>query len=180
MTYITAHSNTRSLTHWARPGIKPASSWILVGLDKHWAMMGTPDHVIFILQFINVCIILIEFQILNHPCTYLVHGIWSFKCIVEFGLLVFRWGFLHLCNQWYWPVIFFWWYLFLVLLSGWYWPHRMNSVVFLHLISWNNFRRMGISSSLYVWLYYSGQPSSPGLLFGVNFLNYNFSFAMSY
>ena len=29
-TYITAHSNATSLTHWARPGIKPASSWILV------------------------------------------------------------------------------------------------------------------------------------------------------
>ena len=28
--YTTAHSNTRSLTHWARPGIKPASSRILV------------------------------------------------------------------------------------------------------------------------------------------------------
>ena len=31
-TYTTAHSNTRSLTHWARPGIKPVSSWILVRL----------------------------------------------------------------------------------------------------------------------------------------------------
>jgi len=31
VTYTTAHSNTRSLTHWARPGIKPTSSWILVG-----------------------------------------------------------------------------------------------------------------------------------------------------
>ena len=30
-TYITVHSNTRSLTHWAKPGIKSASSWILVG-----------------------------------------------------------------------------------------------------------------------------------------------------
>ena len=28
--YITAHSNAGSLTHWARPGIEPASSWILV------------------------------------------------------------------------------------------------------------------------------------------------------
>ena len=26
----TAHSNTRSLTHWVRPGMEPASSWILV------------------------------------------------------------------------------------------------------------------------------------------------------
>ena len=25
-----SHSNTRSLTHWASPGIKPASSWMLV------------------------------------------------------------------------------------------------------------------------------------------------------
>jgi len=30
-TYTTAHSNARSLTHGARPGIEPASSWILVG-----------------------------------------------------------------------------------------------------------------------------------------------------
>jgi len=28
--YTTAHSNTGSLTHWARPGIKSVSSWILV------------------------------------------------------------------------------------------------------------------------------------------------------
>ena len=34
--YTTAHSNTRSLTHWARPGIKPTSSWILV--DFFYAM----------------------------------------------------------------------------------------------------------------------------------------------
>ena len=30
-TYTAAHNNTRTLTHWARPGIKPGSSWILVG-----------------------------------------------------------------------------------------------------------------------------------------------------
>ena len=29
-TYIEAHSNARSLTHWAEPGVEPASSWILV------------------------------------------------------------------------------------------------------------------------------------------------------
>ena len=29
-TYAIAHGNTGSLTHWARPGIKPAFSWILV------------------------------------------------------------------------------------------------------------------------------------------------------
>ena len=30
LTYTTAHSNAGSLTHWARPGIEPASSWVLV------------------------------------------------------------------------------------------------------------------------------------------------------
>ena len=30
VTYTTAHGNKRSLTHWARPGIEPASSWTLV------------------------------------------------------------------------------------------------------------------------------------------------------
>ena len=29
-THTTAHGNTGSLTHWARPRIEPASSWILV------------------------------------------------------------------------------------------------------------------------------------------------------
>ena len=29
-TYTTAHGNALSLTHWARPGTEPASSWILV------------------------------------------------------------------------------------------------------------------------------------------------------
>ena len=28
-----SHSNVGSLTHWARRGIEPTSSWILVGLD---------------------------------------------------------------------------------------------------------------------------------------------------
>ena len=30
VTYTTAHHNTLSLTHWARPGIKPATSWLLI------------------------------------------------------------------------------------------------------------------------------------------------------
>ena len=32
VTYTTACGHTGSLTHWVRPGIKPASSWILVRL----------------------------------------------------------------------------------------------------------------------------------------------------
>ena len=37
-----SHSNTGSLTHWVRPGIKPPSSWMLVGFVNCWATMGTP------------------------------------------------------------------------------------------------------------------------------------------
>ena len=36
---------TRSLTHWARPGIEPVSSWLLVRFANHWATMGTPEPV---------------------------------------------------------------------------------------------------------------------------------------
>ena len=41
-THTTTCNNTRSPTRWARPGIKPASSWILIGFVTHWATMGTP------------------------------------------------------------------------------------------------------------------------------------------
>ena len=30
LTYTTAHGNTRPLIHWARPGIEPESSWMLI------------------------------------------------------------------------------------------------------------------------------------------------------
>ena len=33
--------------------------------------------------------------------------VWSFLCVVGFGLLIFWWEFLHLYHQRYWPVIFF-------------------------------------------------------------------------
>ena len=41
LTYTTPHSNAGSLTHRARPGIKPASSWILVGFltaEPQWEL----------------------------------------------------------------------------------------------------------------------------------------------
>ena len=41
-TYATALGNSRSLTHWVRPGIEPTSSWILVKFLTRWATMGSP------------------------------------------------------------------------------------------------------------------------------------------
>ena len=31
------------LTHWARPGIKPTTSWFLVRFVNHWGTTGTPS-----------------------------------------------------------------------------------------------------------------------------------------
>ena len=42
-TYATAHGNAGSLTHWARPGTEPATSWFLVTFINHCATMGTPN-----------------------------------------------------------------------------------------------------------------------------------------
>ena len=46
--HTTAHGNARSVTHWARPGIEPMSSWMLVGFINHWATMGTPYFFFYI------------------------------------------------------------------------------------------------------------------------------------
>ena len=59
LNYTTAHGNARSLTHWAKPGIKPVSSWILAGLVNYWAMIGTPVFTLCILELhCSVCIFL--------------------------------------------------------------------------------------------------------------------------
>ena len=43
VTYTTMHGNTRSWTHWVRPGIEPPSSWILVGFitaEPWWELLN--------------------------------------------------------------------------------------------------------------------------------------------
>ena len=42
-TYTAAHGNTGSLIHWVRPGIKPTSSWVLVGFittEPQWDFLN--------------------------------------------------------------------------------------------------------------------------------------------
>ena len=51
-TYTTAHGNARCLIHRPRPGIEPASSWILVGFVNHWATVGTPWMPCFLSELI--------------------------------------------------------------------------------------------------------------------------------
>ena len=56
-----SHSNTGSLTHWTRPGVKPASSKILVGFLTHWATMGTlfKSHLIFFYFFVFLSFVVV-------------------------------------------------------------------------------------------------------------------------
>ena len=53
--YTTAHSNTGSLTHWARSGIEPATSWFLVGFINYCATTGTPGFAEWRPSFPRVC-----------------------------------------------------------------------------------------------------------------------------
>ena len=49
-TYTTGHDNAGSLTHWARPGIKPMSSRILVRFLNHWAPKQTPSLLVALIH----------------------------------------------------------------------------------------------------------------------------------
>ena len=57
--HTTAHSNTGSSTHLPRPGIKPTTSWFLVGFINHRATMRTPQYTFlkkpFSIPGIEVC-----------------------------------------------------------------------------------------------------------------------------
>ena len=55
-TYATACSNAGSLTHWERPGIEPASLWILVMFLTCWATTEAPS-----VSFFTWCEIRIQF-----------------------------------------------------------------------------------------------------------------------
>jgi len=65
VTYTTAHGNAGSLTHWARPGIELATSWVLVGFVNHCAITGTP----FFFSFFFVDFLMMA--ILTHVRWYL-------------------------------------------------------------------------------------------------------------
>ena len=39
----TVHGNAKSLAHWAKPGIEPTTSLILVGFSTHWATWEFPN-----------------------------------------------------------------------------------------------------------------------------------------
>ena len=67
-TYTTAHGNAGSLTHWARPGIEPKTSWFLVEFVNHWATTGTPS-MNFKLKYLPYS--LVSIYTINATCYFL-------------------------------------------------------------------------------------------------------------
>ena len=116
------------------------------------------------------CITLIDFQIwrilVSLEYTQLDHCVWAFLCVVEFCLLNFCWGFLHLCPsvilaiRFFFCVVVIWlWYQNDGGLIDWVWKCPFLCKF------WKNFRRIGICFCLNVWDNYPVKPSGPGLLF---------------
>ena len=65
LTYTTAHSNVRSPTHWGRPGIEPASSWMLVGF-----ITTEPWRELLVLCFLQNVFIIVDLQC----CQFLLYN----------------------------------------------------------------------------------------------------------
>ena len=111
--------------------------WML-NFIKNFFCIYWDDHMVFILQFVNVYHIdqFVDTEKFLHPWdkSHLIMVNDTLHVLFGVSLLVFCWGFLHLyssvtlaCN------FLFLWYLCLVViaLSGWWWPHRMSLEVFL-------------------------------------------------
>ena len=85
-TNTTTQGNTGSLTHWARPGIKPAASWFLVRFVKHWTMKGTQEDVFLTEKrtmltdsagkYLLADILIFGYYSLTMVSYYLEHRIW--------------------------------------------------------------------------------------------------------
>ena len=97
--------------------------WRVLIINGGWilskAFVASIEIVIWFLSFnlLIWCMTLIDLHIIfaSQEETQIDHDVWAFWCVVEFCLLKFCWGFLHLCSS----VILAYGFLFFVLsLSG--------------------------------------------------------------
>ena len=85
-------------------------SWMMLNFAKCFVCIFWDDRVAFVFCWCGVsrwliCIcwtILVTLRWIQRD-----HGVWSFLCVVGFGLLIFCWEFLYLYSSRYWPIIFF-------------------------------------------------------------------------
>ena len=94
LTYTTAHCNTGSLTHWARPGIEPSSSWIQVRFISAEPWQELPS-VLLLSWFLKIDSILKCSLIQrNNICEFsrLICWLYIFICMhVRLSILVLNW-----------------------------------------------------------------------------------------
>ena len=78
----------RPFMHWARPGIEPISSWVLVGFVNPWATMGTPNILLFSFSFLFFSFFFFYVLHLTYSltCSYLYHSI-KFTIFIDFTIL---------------------------------------------------------------------------------------------
>ena len=112
--------------------------WVL-NFVKSFFCICWDYHLVLCFNLLIWCITLIDLCILKNPCIPVTNMAWSW-CVVEFCLLKFCWGFLHLCSSMILTCSFH--FLFCLcpdLVSGGWWPHRMSLEVFL---PWQFFERV--------------------------------------
>ena len=91
-----AHSNAGSSTHWARPGIKPATSWFLVGF-----VSAAPRRELPILTYLNdyfpIVISSILYLLTSFPLLVVSSSFLKERCRQTFNIS-FRVSFVLLCS----------------------------------------------------------------------------------
>ena len=105
--------------------------WML-NFVKGFLCIYWDNHMVFIFWFVNVVYYIDWLQILKNPFIPGIKPTWSWCMIflICCCLLVFCFGFLHLCSSVILACSFlFLWHLCLVLELGWWCPHRMSSEV---------------------------------------------------
>ena len=103
-TYTTAHVNARSLTHWARPGIEPTTSWFWVGF-----ISAVPQREFLVsignkyLQFISCtqlfCYIFLNCCLWSSSSGREGNPMWVFRRLNPCVLLFLREGGTRWCNK---------------------------------------------------------------------------------
>ena len=88
VTYTTAHGNARSLTHWARPGTEPTTSWFLVGCVSTAPWQGLTSFSLIPSSpvYREHLPLHLHRSLLNHSTYFLLYKkLLLYSCIIFFG-----------------------------------------------------------------------------------------------
>ena len=135
VTYTTAHGNTKSLIHWAKPGIEHVSSWLLDSFPLS-PTMGTPSMLfIFRCSFVFSLPFLIMFMIYSvFLSTFTTAVLRSRKKLFFYHFFISGSVFIKPIFFWLW-IIFSCFHAFLVILEARHCEFTLLNVGFCSQIS---------------------------------------------